>query len=360
MKLLNMTFIAMMVVVTTQVAILPCSAGVAISGSFYSHDYVLAQGEQISSKDIYVVVYNKDDKRVRVDMEYEAPEFLEVHLSSESSLIEPGEYKRIYITLKAHEEAVPGDYTVKVIAIVNEVKGDQPVKVLTSAAQEAAVRIGGEYGIVTVAAIDPVGNIATTALIRFFRENYEMGNDYGELEMRVVPGRYSAKAYLLGEEVASKEFDVAPFDKKRVELPVRSVYFENFGVQPAKDDAGNIGYVYTVAVIKNLYKELPNVIISLQVSGAAEEYFTIYSSPSLPLNRTEIKYNYFPAAGWKHGDYKFSAKVTSDGTIYAESPEKIIKYRSPTTQNFKMLFFVAVLVIASFIIVIVVRKKRMK
>ena len=64
-----------------------CNGGVAISGSFYSHDYVLAQGEQISSNDIYVVAFNKADKRVRVDVEYEAPEFIDVGLSSESCFL---------------------------------------------------------------------------------------------------------------------------------------------------------------------------------------------------------------------------------------------------------------------------------
>jgi hypothetical protein len=298
-----MTFIAMMVLIATLIFIPACSAKVAISGSFYSHNYVLAQGEQISSKDIYVVIYNREDKRVRIDMEYEAPEFIEVNLSLKSCFIEPGEYERVYVTLKADKDAVPGDYKVKVISTINEVKGDLPVKVLTSAAQEAKVTVGGEYGIVTVAAIDPVGNIASTTLIRFFRDKYEMGNEYGELEMRVVPGRYTAKAYLLGEEVASEEFDVAPFEEKKVELLIRSVYFETFDALPAKDEAGNIGYIYTVSVIKNLYKELPNAVITLQVSGAAEENIDIYSSPYLPLNRTEIRYNYIPIKGWKNGKY---------------------------------------------------------
>jgi hypothetical protein len=86
-------------------AVPPSSGGVAISGSFYAHDYVLAQGEEISSKDIYVVIFNKEDKRVRVDVEYEAPEFIEVGLSTNSSLLEPDEYTRVYITLRAREDA---------------------------------------------------------------------------------------------------------------------------------------------------------------------------------------------------------------------------------------------------------------
>lgn len=101
-------------------AVQTCSGGVAISGSFYAHDYVLAQGEEISSKDIYIVAFNKADKRVRVDMEYESPEFIEINLSSKGCFLNPDEYTRVYISLKAREDAVPGNYTVKVFAIIKE------------------------------------------------------------------------------------------------------------------------------------------------------------------------------------------------------------------------------------------------
>jgi hypothetical protein len=343
------------------IAVPTCSAGVAISGSFYAHDYVLAQGEEISSKDIYIVVFNKEDKRVRVDVEYEAPEFIEVSLSSNSSLLDPDEYKRVYITMKAKEDAVPGNYTVKVIAIINEVKGDLPIKVLTSAAQEADVTIGGEYAEVDAAALDPVGNVASTAQVRLFRGGYEMASAEGELKKRVVPGTYTAKAYLLGEEAASETFDVAAYEEKRVELQTRSVYFEVFDTLPAKDDSGRIGYVYVVAVVKNLYKDLPNVSISLDVSDATADSISIYSSPYLPLERTEIKYNYIPKAGFKSGKYLFTAKVTSDGTLYAVSPLKTVEVLA-LSQN-TTLIPIAIGAAAAVIIIILIfvlyrRRKR--
>jgi len=127
------------------ISVQTCSGGVAISGSFYAHDYELAQGEEISSNDIYIVVFNKVDERVSVDLEYEAPEFIEVGLSTKSCFLDPDEYERIYISLKAKEDAVPGDYKVKVIVIIKEVEGDLPIKVLTSAVQEADVTVVGEY-----------------------------------------------------------------------------------------------------------------------------------------------------------------------------------------------------------------------
>jgi uncharacterized membrane protein len=133
-----------------------CSGGVAISGSFYAHDYVLAQGEEISSKDIYIVVFNKADKRVLVDVEYEAPEFIEVGLSTKSCFLDPDEYERIYISLKAKEDAVPGDYKVKVIVIIKEVEGDRPIKI-SSAAQEADVTVVGEYAQSEIAWYDQEG-----------------------------------------------------------------------------------------------------------------------------------------------------------------------------------------------------------
>jgi len=335
----------------------PCSGGVAISGSFYAHDYVLAQGEEISSKDIYIVAFNKEDKRVRVDVEYEAPEFIEVGLSTNSSLLEPDEYERVYITLRAKEDAVPGNYTVKVIAIIKEVKGDLPIKVLTSAAQEADVTVMGEYAEVDIAAIDPVGNIASTALVRLFCSGYETASAEGELKKRVVPGTYTAKAYLLGEEAASEEFEVAAYEEKRVELLIRSVYFEVFDALPAKDESGRIGYVYVVAVVKNLEKELPNVSISLEVAGASSESFTIYSSPYLPLERTEIKYNYIPKEGWKSGKYEFTEKVIADGILYAVSPVRTVEAPpestptpTPRPPGFEAVFAITGLLVVAYLI----------
>jgi LPXTG-motif cell wall-anchored protein len=357
MKKSKSVWIVALVLLLALTAVQTCSAGVAISGSFYANDYALGQGEEISSKDIYVVVFNKEDKRVRVDVEYEAPEFITVGLSPNSSLLEPDEYERIYITLKADEDAIPGNYTVKVIAIINEVKGDLPIKVLTSAAQEANVAIVGEYASVDVAAVDPVGNIAPTALIRLYRGGYEMASANGELKKRVVPGNYTAKAYLLGEEAASEEFELAAYEEKRIELLIRSVYFEVFDVLPAKDEAGKIGYVYVVAVVKNLEKELPDASISLEVSGVTSETFTVYSSPILPLNRTEIKYNYISKEGWKSGTYEFTAKVTSNDTLYAASPTRTVNV-PPFTEKNAVLLLVGVIALIIILVVVFYRRKK--
>ncbi|TFH39860.1 MAG: hypothetical protein E4G94_10510 [ANME-2 cluster archaeon] len=74
--------IRILAIVTILLSILltvpPSNADVVILGSFYSHNYVLTQGEEISSKDIYVLAFNNYEKKVWVDMEYEAPEFIEV------------------------------------------------------------------------------------------------------------------------------------------------------------------------------------------------------------------------------------------------------------------------------------------
>ncbi|TFH39861.1 MAG: hypothetical protein E4G94_10515 [ANME-2 cluster archaeon] len=278
------------------------------------------------------------------------PSSLRWGLSPNSSIIEPGDHELVYITLKATEDAIPGNYIVKVIAIINEVKGDLPVKVLTSVAQEADVTISGEYGEVTVVALDPAGNITQNALIRLYRDKYELANANGELEKRVAPGTYTARVYLLCEKVASEEFEVAPYEEKRVEFPIRSVDFELFDMLPAKDELGNVEHIYTILVIKNLDRELPNASISLHVTGAASEDLTIYSSPSLPSERTEIKYNYIPVSGWKHGDYEFTARVTSDGVTYAISPVKTFNYGEPITGNPIILMAVTFISLLSIVI----------
>ena len=73
-------------------------------------------------------------------------------------------------------------------------------------------------------------------------------------------------------------------------------------------------------MVKNLYKELPNASIILNVyTGASAENYTLYSSVRLPMNRTETQYNYIPIMGWQSGKYEFTANVVSDGTVYAVS-----------------------------------------
>jgi hypothetical protein len=410
------TWILALVCLFALMAVQTCSGGVAISGSFYAHDYVLAQGEEVSSRDIYVVAFNKMDTYACLEMDYEVgmgnetSEAIVVNLTPQKSLLGPGENKRVYVTLKAKEDAVPGNYTVKVIAMLKDVyfcwddvpggdnerlkkfldvhfdidwaenatinksadnmsinistaensaeinldvdkkeatlnisdgrtfelnaksengklniykkeEGGLPIKVLTSAAQEATVTVTGEYANVDVAAIDPVGNVASTALVSLFRSGYEIASAEGELKKRVVPGNYTAKAYLLRKEEASTDFVVLAYEDKRVELPIRGVYFDNFSAEPWKSRTGEIIYVPVVAVVKNQYKELPNASIILNVyTGASSENRPLYSSVRLPMNRTETQYNYIPLMGcWQSGKYEFTAKVVSDGTVFAVS-----------------------------------------
>jgi hypothetical protein len=316
------TWILALVCLFAVIAVPTCSGGVAISGSFYAHDYVLAQGEEVSSRDIYVVAFNKMDTYACLDMEYEvgmgneSSEAIVVNLTPQKGLLGPDENKRVYVSLKAKEDAVPGNYTVKVIAMLKDVYfcwdnvpgednaylrkfldvhfdidwaenatiyksadnmsinvstaensaeinldadrkeatlnisdgrtyelevksenfngqlniykkevGGLPIKVLTSAAQEATVTVTGEYAHVDVAAIDPVGNVASTALVRLFRSGYEIANAEGELKKRVIPGNYTAKAYLmLDKEEASVDIVVAAYEDKRVELLISGVY----------------------------------------------------------------------------------------------------------------------------------------
>jgi len=109
--------------------------------------------------------------------------------------------------------------------------------------------------------------------------------------------------------------------KKRVELLISGLYFDNFSAEAVKSESGGIIYVPVVAVVKNQYKELPNASIILNVyTGARSENYTLYSSVSLPMNRTGTQFNYIPLMGWQSGKYEFTAKLVSDGVVYAVSP----------------------------------------
>jgi len=347
--------IFMLLIMTTA----PCNATrVAISGGFYAHTYVLTQGESIEGEELNVVIFNKMDKPVFVNVTYEAPEFIKVNLSSTGYLLNPGEYKKVYIKLKADEDAIPGNYTVKVIAIVYETEGDLPVKVIASAAQEAKVIITGEKAFVEVVAIDPVGNIAEVARIRLFKDDYEIASAYGKLEKKVTPGNYTAVAYLLNEEVARKSFTLKPDEHKRVELRIRAIYFEFFNVLPAVDKKGRIGYAQVIAVIKNLYRELPNTTVVLYVTGNTNETVEIYKTSKLMLGRTEVKYNYIPKEGWKDGKYIFQVMVISNGTIYAISPRKELEVSG--MKPAEKLWMIIMAIILLLILLLLRRRKRKK
>lgn len=344
-------------------AIIPCSATkVAISGGFYSHNYVLPQGESIKGEDMYVVVFNKMDRPVLVNVTYEAPEFIKVNLSSTGYYLNPDEYRKVYVELKADEDAIPGTYTVKVIAIVYETEGDLPVKVVASAAQEAKVTITGEKAFVEVVAVDPVGNIAEVALIKLFKEDYEIASAHGKLEKKVTPGNYTAVAYLLNEEAARKSFTLKPDEHKRIELLIKAVYFEVFDVLPARDQEGRLGYAQVIAVVKNLYMELPNTTIVLHVTGNTNETVEIYKTPKLLLERTEAKYNYIPEGGWKDGKYVFQAKVISNGVVYAISPKKELEVSGAKpiekAVSASVLAIIALLLILIILLILLLFRKR--
>ncbi|WP_048098223.1 COG1470 family protein [Archaeoglobus sulfaticallidus] len=216
--------------------IFPCSAlKVAISGSFYSHHYVIAQGENIKGEDVSVVVFNKMNRSVYINLSYVAPEFIKVNFSTTGYFLKPNEYRKVYIELKADEDAIPGNYTVRVEAIVYETEGNLPVKVVVSAAQEANVTVVGEKAYVEIFALDPVGNVANTALIKLFKGDYEIASAYRKLEKKVTPGNYTAIAYLFDEKVASKSFTLKPDEHKRIEFAIEAVRFEAFDVLPVKD-----------------------------------------------------------------------------------------------------------------------------
>jgi hypothetical protein len=67
-------------------------------------------------------------------------------------------------------------------------------------------------------------------------------------------------------------------------------------------------------------------------SNSKQKYFIkftqniplIYLREKIFAGKGEIKADtvHIPVSGWKHGDYEFTARVTSDGVTYAISPVK--------------------------------------
>ena len=106
---------------------------IAISGTFYRHHFQLLPGESLSTPDIYVVVFNHDDKDLRIKLIPQAPQGVEIILAESDFLIPPGGQHKVEVGVRLSAEAIPGEY---IIAVTAEVHREGEGIVITSAAQQ--------------------------------------------------------------------------------------------------------------------------------------------------------------------------------------------------------------------------------
>jgi len=340
---------------------------IAITGNFYSQVYEIPQGGSAGGPDTYVVVFNQGWAEARVKMVCEAPMGVSVSVSEQEFMLQPGESQKVFIIVNVTEDAVPGEYELKVVAEVVK-EGSGGIKVVSAAGQRAKLIITGTSAKVQVVTLGPEGE-QIPATIRLFKiisgkESEIAASDTGVIEAKVAPGRFVAVAYIAGEELARQSFDISPDEAKRVEMTVRAVYFQAFSIVPFYED-DEIANGELTYVIKNLYRDLPEVtiLLSVEYQNIPLEERTLATLSMLQEGKTELSYIYVPRGGWETGVYEFKLQLSSEGRLYASTEEVLevtVKAPAATAAGLPLMMIVGIgvaIVIAVILVVIVRRRK---
>ncbi|MFH1647166.1 MAG: hypothetical protein ABID71_05755, partial [Chloroflexota bacterium] len=138
-------------------------------------------------------------------------------------------------------------------------------------------------------------------------------------------GSYLAQAYIAGKKMAEETFAVVADEQKKIDLMVKTVYFEGFEIVPNyKQSTGELVMVRVVYAVNNLLQAFPSASVNLLVnheSGPVQKT-TLVNLSQLEKGKMELNYNYIPAEGWRQGKYLFKLELEVGGQVYTTSPEK--------------------------------------
>jgi len=348
--------------------------GVAMAGTFYAQIFEIPPGTEVSAPSVYVVVFNHGEEESLFEMSGETPFGVEIVFSEDEFTLPPGGQKKVFITVRVDEDAVPGQYELvaRVTKVVAEVEG--AVVVATSAGQRADLTIVGESAMVYVQVVSPDGE-PVVSVVRLFKivEEREMefaSSETGVLEVEVSPGSYITSAYVAGQKLAEESFDVAAGETKKIILSGLTVYIGGFGAVPNYSAAtGELAFIEVVYTINNFYQPMPDVEVIIQVNldGEPLEMISLSTFESLNTGRTGGSYYYIPSKGWESGEYGFMLELYTEGKLYTktleekqkvELPSTILKY--PKNNLLSLILLCVVILFDSFMIILIWRQKRRK
>lgn len=281
---------------------LPAAAqGLAISGTFYRQHFQLLPGENVSTPDIYLVVFNHNDDDIMVELTTQTPHEVEIMLGQSYFPIPAGEQQKVEVGVSVSNEAVPGEYLLTITAEVRPAKGEGIV-IAGAVEQRAELTILGE-----------AGEAPTT------------GNVTPETQACVISG-----------------FSVVP----------------NYD-----DDTDKIAFANILYAIENAYQPLKSAKVVLRVSFNNEplEQPEIISLPTLDLGSTSGSYKYIPSQGWQNGIYTFKLALLSQDEVCAQSTEEVlagIMSTSATGINWNLIG--AVVVVLLVLVLMIFTRRRLK
>ena len=304
------------------------AGGFAMSGSFYAQKFEMTQGSSLRAPNVYVVVFNNTDENLNVRMTTRTPLGVKLILPSYDFPLKASAQRKMEVGVEVGAEAIPGDYQVGIVAEPYK-QGVSGIQVVGGAGQDAQLTITGESAQVDTNTVTARGP-PVPAMIRLHRqsgdENFEVGySETGSLGLTVSPGSYLTQAYIAGKKMAEETFAVAVDEEKRIDLVVKTVYFEGFEVVPNyQQSTGKLVMVQVVYAVNNLLQAFPSARVNLLVnheSGPVQKT-TLVNLSQLEKGKMELSYNYIPADGWRQGKYLFKLELEVGGQVYTTSAEK--------------------------------------
>jgi len=322
-------YLAHLIPIIALLSLIPVSpvqaGGMAISGTFSGQHFQLIPGENISTPDIYVVVFNNTDSDMQVKLIPETPSGVELILSKTDFPLSSGLQERVAVGVAVSDEAAPGEYTLTLTA--EACATGEGIKLGVAAQQQAKLTIFGEAGSLVLSTITSEGD-PFPATLKLFRETEGQGlpcghSETGRLEARMVPGDYLAQAYFQDTKVAEESFNLAANEKKDIALVARTVFLEGFSVVPNYHvETSELAFVKVVYTISNLYQPLEDVKAILRVTldgQVTDDEVELISLPILNVGKTAGSSNYIPTEDWQDGTYGFRIELYNQGKLYIQS-----------------------------------------
>lgn len=302
----------------------------------------LAPNVTLSGPDLYLVIYNQGLAPLQVKMKAEAPVFLHINCTPPELTLKPNKCKKVLVSIAAEPWAIPGNYTVTIIArAIRPPRNKTTVSV--AVAQPLKIIITGQTAEIIVKAIDPQNQIVPFSMLRLVKnsqlQTYSvLEQEGGIIRTTVAPGNYTVYAYLNGETLAKRQITVSPGERKVISLILKTVYFEYISVIQISD------LLQTVITLKNLYRPLPNATLIMEVSRDGYKVATVRVAAYdlLPVGRTENLATYTSPSGLKPGKYTIELTLFSNGQAVAAAKTHVTVKAEPQASVMPLIVLAAI------------------
>ncbi len=346
-----------------------------MAGTFSQQEFELPQGTEVSSPSIYVVVFNHTADEMTVQMLVTAPFGVEVLFDHAIFTLPVGGEQKVYITVKVTNDAVPGEYEIVVAAEATPKEGEG-LKIATVSAQKASLVVTGESALIYARVVSPDGD-PIKAQVRLFKIIEDKLNELalsetGILEVKIAPGIYKVIAYIAGRTLAEETVEVKAGDSKEITLVVRTIYFEQFGIEPNYNpDTELLAFIRIVYSINNLYQAVSNAEVILVVNRDDNplEQVSLILLSRLDMGRTGGSYSYVPAEGWQTENYSLKLELYIEGEFYNDSSEEELLVTLPAAPlpaallGLSVVWWIVagaafIVIVIVIVVILVVRRRR--